>query len=70
MAEAHTALLIIRAWVEPHPLAPLRAYVRWTTDVSAGLERPRSFADTDAVLQFVRDWLADVEAQARPPAPA
>jgi hypothetical protein len=61
MPEERTAVLIIRAWVEPHPTAPLRATIRWTTDVSAGLNT-QTFADAEAVTQFVRSWLSDIEA--------
>ncbi len=70
MLEERTAVLIIRAWVEPHPASPLRANIRCTTDVSVGFESTLNLTDADAVAQFVRTWLRDVEAHAHLPAPA
>ena len=66
MADERTAVLIIRAWLEPHPTAPLRATVRRTTDVAAGFATSESLADADAVTQVVRAWLRDVEARGHP----
>jgi hypothetical protein len=60
-----TALLIIRARFEAHPSSWLRADVRWTTDVAGGLARPVHLADPEAVTDFVRDWLHDLEAEGR-----
>lgn len=70
MVEEQTAVLIIRAWVEPHPSSPLRANIRCTTDISTGFESTLNLSDADAVAQFVRTWLRDVEASAHPPAQA
>lgn len=70
MVEEQTAVLIVRAWVEPHSPSPLRATIRYTTDVSTGFESTVNLSDADAVEQFVRTWLRDVEASAHPPAQA
>ncbi len=59
------ALLIIRARFEAHPSAWLRADVRWTTDVAGELAQPVHLADPEAVTDFVRAWLRDLEAEAR-----
>ncbi len=66
MATERTAVLIIRAWVEPHPSSPLRANIRSTTDVAAGFESTLNLADADAVAQVVRTWLREVEARGHP----
>jgi hypothetical protein len=60
MPNEQTAVLIIRAWIERHPSFALRATVRQTSDVGAGIEGTRSFADADSVTQAVRTWLQDV----------
>ena len=64
MPDERTAVLIICAWVERHPSAPLRANIRWTTDVSSGFSRTLNFAEAEAeaVADFVRSWLRDIEA--------
>lgn len=54
------ALLIIRAWVEPLSEEPLRAELRMTGDVSAGIERTVTLARPDEVCAVVREWLASV----------
>ncbi|MDQ1391103.1 MAG: hypothetical protein QOF30_80 [Acidimicrobiaceae bacterium] len=56
----HNALLIVRAWVEPGSSEPLRAHVRLTTDVAAGIERTVTLCRPDDVCALVRDWLAEV----------
>lgn len=63
MAEVPTAVLIIRAWVEPHPTSPFRATVRRTLDVSTGFRATENMADTDGVREVVRTWLRDVAAR-------
>jgi hypothetical protein len=55
-----TGLLIIRAYVERDSSAPLRAEIRLTSDVSAGIERTLVLADADVVATVVRTWLADI----------
>ena len=65
MDQRNTPVLIIRAWVELHPLLPLRVNIRSTTDAGSGFGAPENFADIDAVTEAVRSWLADVEASGR-----
>ncbi|MDQ1418804.1 MAG: hypothetical protein QOJ52_766 [Acidimicrobiaceae bacterium] len=60
MDDDHHGLLIIRAWVEPGSSEPLRAQVRLTTDVAAGIERTATFSRADEVCTLVRAWLADI----------
>jgi hypothetical protein len=60
MASGTTGLLIIRAYVETGSRAPLRAEIRLTSDVSAGIEGSFTLADGDAVAEVVRRWLDDV----------
>ena len=61
-----TALLIIRAWVEKGSPEPLRADVRVTTDVSAGIERHLTLAHAEEVGATVQAWLAEVLGEAAP----
>ena len=56
----HTGLLIIRAWVESGSLKPLRAQIRLTADISAGLEREFTLVDINTVSEAVKTWLRDV----------
>ena len=60
MALGNTGLLIIRAYSEAGSSSPLRAEIRLTRDVSAGIERTLNLADKDRVVQAVRTWLDDV----------
>jgi hypothetical protein len=55
-----SGLLIIRAWTERGSAQPLRAHVRLTTDVTAGVERTVTLTHADAVSATVRQWLAEV----------
>jgi hypothetical protein len=55
-----TGLLIIRAWVEPGSSEPLRAQLRLTNDVSAGIERTLTLSRADKVCAAVGEWLADI----------
>jgi hypothetical protein len=55
-----TGLMIIRAWVEQGSSQPLRARIRFTTDVGAGLERELTLADVPGVSAAVELWLQDV----------
>ncbi len=57
-----TGLLIIRAWLESGSPKPLRATLRFTNDVSLGLERTVTLADADEIALVVRRWLGDIEA--------
>ena len=54
-----TGLLIIRTYIETESAAPLRAEIRLTSDVSAGLERELTLIDVDRVVEVVRSWLVD-----------
>lgn len=60
MVAGSTGLLIIRAYLETESSLPLRAEIRLTSDVSAGIERTRTLADADLVVEEVRAWLDDV----------
>jgi hypothetical protein len=60
MPTDNTGLLIIRAYVERGSSAPLRAEVRLTSDVSAGIERTVVLADAELVAEVVRGWLNDI----------
>jgi hypothetical protein len=53
-------LLIVRAYLQRGSSAPLRAEIRLTSDVSAGIERTLHLADADAVAEVVRGWLDDI----------
>jgi len=55
-----TGLLIIRAWLEEGSAAPLRAHVRLTTDVSAGIEHTMTLTRSEAVNAAVEAWLSDI----------
>jgi hypothetical protein len=48
MAHDPTSLLIIRVWVEEGSQKPLRAFVRHTSDVSAGFEHAETLTDAVA----------------------
>jgi hypothetical protein len=54
-----TGLLIIRAYLETESPAPLRAEIRLTSDVSAGIERALTLVDVDRVAEVVRSWLLE-----------
>jgi hypothetical protein len=67
MKADQTGLLIIRAWVEEGSPQPLRAEVRSTTDVSAGIQRSVPLAQATDVGAEVQEWLADVMGDADQP---
>ena len=54
-----TAVLVVRAWVEDHPTAPLR--IRLTDASEAGAPEPTTtaFASIDEACEAVRRWLED-----------
>jgi hypothetical protein len=54
-----TGLLIIRAYLETESPVPLRAEIRLTSDVSAGIERALTLVDVDRVVEVVRSWLVE-----------
>jgi hypothetical protein len=60
MLVERTGLLIIRAWIEPGSSKPLRAQIRLTTDVAAGLQSEMTFTDASGVCASVETWLRDV----------
>lgn len=60
MTASSTGVLIIRAWIEERSEQPLRATIRYTTDISAGANHSLTLTDVDAVCQTVRRWLQDV----------
>jgi hypothetical protein len=57
MPSQRTGLLIIRAWLEPGSSEPLRAHIRVTSDISAGIERTVALAESDTVMELVDEWL-------------
>ena len=60
MKITRTGLLIIRAWIEEGSSEPLRAHIRLSSDVSAGIERTLTVARVEEVGATVEDWLADI----------
>ncbi|MQA01047.1 MAG: hypothetical protein GEU80_17315 [Dehalococcoidia bacterium] len=64
MVTDRTAVLIVRAWAEPDAPSSLRASARYTSAVGVGAWHTIKFADPDAIAEFVRAWLAEVEAGA------
>jgi hypothetical protein len=66
VATDRAGLLIIRAWVERGSAKPLRAQIRLTTDVAAGLESELTLVDASRVCAVVESWLLDVLAEALP----
>jgi hypothetical protein len=64
VTRTRTALLIIRAWVEPGSSSPLRAPIRLTTDVAHGLERSRTLTQEEDVIEAVQAWLSETLAGA------
>ena len=52
-----TGIMIIRAWVEHGSSEPLRAQIRVTTDVSAGIQRTLALATAEDVSATVSEWL-------------
>ena len=60
MPSHRTGLLIIRAWIEDGSAQRLRAHVRVTDDVSAGIERTVTLVQSDTVGELVDSWLESV----------
>ena len=60
MPSHRTGLLIIRAWIEDGSAQRLRAHVRVTDDVSAGIERTLTLVEPDTVGELVDAWLESV----------
>ena len=66
-AKTHkTGLLIIRAWVEEGSSEPLRAIVRSTTDIAAGIEHTLTLACAEEVGATVQKWLGEFLGQRDP----
>jgi hypothetical protein len=64
-----TGLMIIRTWLEPGSLKPLRVQIRLTTDIAMGFEGEVTLADIPAVSAAVESWLLDVLALGQQSAP-
>ena len=62
MTKTRTGLLIIRAWIEPESSSSLRVQIRFTTDVSLGVERSETSTEVDTVVEVVRAWLLEMAA--------
>ena len=60
MPRERTGLMIIRAWVEPDSARPLRAHLRFTTDVSTAFDSEVTLAEIEDVSSSVQMWLVDV----------
>ena len=60
MSRPTTGLLIIRAWIEAGSAKPLRAQIRLTADVSAGMTKELTLADAASVTGEVEAWLKDI----------
>jgi hypothetical protein len=60
MTRSPTGLLIIRAWVETGSSKPLRAQLRLTTDISAGITSEMTFTEISTISAEVQAWLHDV----------
>ena len=67
MVTDRTALLIIRAWLEDGSPRPLRAQIRFTTDVSLGIEGALTLTDITEIGEAVQAWLKDVSSNGRSP---
>src|SRR5258708_1231570 len=55
-----TGLLIIRAWIEEGSALPLRAQLRVSTDISAGVERTLTLTRPAEVSAAVLEWLNSI----------
>lgn len=59
-------LLIIRAWIEEGSSEPLRARIRVTNDVAAGIERTLTLTQPEEVAATVQAWLIEISNRAGP----
>ena len=59
MTRSPTGLLIIRAWVETGSSKPLRAQLRLTTDISAGMTSEMTLTEINTISAEVQTWLHD-----------
>jgi hypothetical protein len=62
MVPEPVGLLTIRLWVEAGSSEPLRANVRYTSDVSQGYQVAQTLSDERAVHQAVQRWLTEFAA--------
>ena len=60
MSKDRTGLLIIRAWTEAGSLAPLRAQLTKTADISTGIEERSVHTDLIEVGEEVETWLREI----------
>jgi hypothetical protein len=60
VAGDRTGLLIIRAWLEKGSAEPLRAQIRISANVSAGIERTIELCRVEQVCATVKEWLTDM----------
>ncbi|MCK9487710.1 MAG: hypothetical protein M0R73_13635 [Dehalococcoidia bacterium] len=68
MVTDRTAVLILRAWAEPHGPSTLRASARYSTAAGRNAWRALNLHGPEAIAAFVHGWLLEVEADAaRPP---
>lgn len=65
---ARTGLMIIRTWTEEGSAEPLRAHIRLTEDLSAGIERTFTVCREEEVVAEVQAWLATTTGEAEKPA--
>jgi hypothetical protein len=61
MDTQRVALMIIRAWTEAGSAHPLRAEIRSTSDVLAGIQSASTMTRSERVMESVRVFLDDVE---------
>ena len=63
-ASSVTGVLVVRAWFEDHPSAPLRGVVTATDDVTSGeLSLELGVASSDEICRVVRFWLESLRAR-------
>jgi hypothetical protein len=60
MPKDRTGLLIIRAWTEDGSVAPLRAQLSKTADISTGIEHRSVHSDVIEVGSEVETWLREI----------
>jgi hypothetical protein len=63
MCSRCVALMIIRAWTEDGSAAPLRAEIRSTGDVLAGIQSTSTLTRSEQVMEAVRAFLDDVTSE-------
>jgi hypothetical protein len=63
MCSQRVALMIIRAWTEDGSAHPLRAEIRSTGDVLAGIQSASTVTRGERVIEAVRVFLDDVSAE-------